>query len=378
MMLQKTDDLKTQIAMGKEIVSRHPELYKGESSQDYLKIINRLKGDRPLTTEELFYIATYNYWMYGFNTKEVFFYGLLDKSEAEKEEFISYMDRLNYTRHLNKAEDEHFFANKLETYQLLRDYYGRKVIHIDASSDMSEFLEFFSEHEEFMIKPMGLSQSIGVRKATKKEYGYDGRKAFQFILSEIGGYETKYGKYVKYGGTIIEEVIQQGEELARLHPASINSVRLTTIRCGNEIHVFYPSIRIGMRGEFICSASLGSIIAGINVSSGIVETDGYTKWNEHYVVHPDTGIWVKGIQIPKWDELCALAKELALRFDTLCYIGWDFAYTVDEKWVVIEGNENGDFATTQIPYQRGRLKELQQLIGWKSEKEYWWEGKYTY
>ena len=96
------------------------------------------------------------------------------------------------------------------------------------------------------------------------------------------------------------------------------------------------------------------------------------------MVHPDTGIWVKGIQIPKWDELCALAKELALRFDTLCYIGWDFAYTVDEKWVVIEGNENGDFATTQIPYQRGRLKELQQLIGWKSEKEYWWEGKYMY
>lgn len=96
------------------------------------------------------------------------------------------------------------------------------------------------------------------------------------------------------------------------------------------------------------------------------------------MVHPDTGIPIKGIQIPKWDELCTLAKELALRFDMLCYIGWDFAYTVDEKWVVIEGNENGDFATTQIPYQRGRLKELQQLIGWKSEKEYWWEGKYTY
>lgn len=50
----------------------------------------------------------------------------------------------------------------------------------------------------------------------------------------------------------------------------------------------------------------------------------------------------------------------------------------ERKWVVIEGNENGDFATTQIPYQRGRLKELQQLIGWKSEKEYWWEGKYMY
>ena len=243
---------------------------------------------------------------------------------------------------------------------------------------MFEFLEFFSEHEEFLIKPMGLAGSIGVRKATRKEYGYDGSKAFQAILSEIAGYETKYRMYVKYGGIIIEEVIQQGEELARLHPSSVNSIRLTTIRCGNEVHIFYPSIRIGMRGEFICSASVGSIIAGINISTGITETDGYTKWNEHFVAHPDTGILIKGILIPKWDELCSLAKELALRFDTICYIGWDFAYTADKKWVVNEGNENGEFATTQMPYQRGRLKELQQLIGWKSEKEFWWEGKYTY
>ena len=73
------------------------------------------------------------------------------------------MDRLNYTRHLSRAEDEHFFANKLETCQLLRDYYGRKVIYIDALSDMSEFLEFFSRNEEFMIKPIGLAESIGVR-----------------------------------------------------------------------------------------------------------------------------------------------------------------------------------------------------------------------
>ena len=38
--------------------------------------------------------------MYGFNTKEVFFHDLLGKSVAEKEEYVSYMDRLNYTRHL--------------------------------------------------------------------------------------------------------------------------------------------------------------------------------------------------------------------------------------------------------------------------------------
>jgi len=50
MALHKTDDLKEQIEIGKEIVSRHPELYGGGLSQNYLEIINRLKGDRPFTT----------------------------------------------------------------------------------------------------------------------------------------------------------------------------------------------------------------------------------------------------------------------------------------------------------------------------------------
>ena len=45
MKLQKTDDLNEQIAIGKEIVQRHPELYGGELSQTYLQIINRIKRD---------------------------------------------------------------------------------------------------------------------------------------------------------------------------------------------------------------------------------------------------------------------------------------------------------------------------------------------
>jgi len=44
----------------------------------------------------------------------------------------------------------------------------------------------------------------------------------------------------------------------------------------------------------------------------------------------------------------------------------------------VEGNENGDLGGAQLVFHRGLLKEFQQVIGWKSEKEYWWEGKYTY
>lgn len=374
MELKKTDDLGIQIGIGKAIVSGHPEIYQEGTKASIYQLIDKLKGDSPLSTEELFYISIYDYWLYGFTTEEVFYLNLLDKSEAEKEEYISHMDRINYMHHLNRGEDEHLLTNKFETYNLLRDYYGRKVIYIDYSSDISEFLEFFSEHDEFVIKPIGLATSIGVRKVSRKDYGYDGRAAFESILSEIGQIQSRI-KWAKGFGVIVEEVIQQGEALSRLHKSSVNSVRLTTIRHGDDIHIFYPVLRIGMGGEFLCSGAVGSILTGINVATGITETDGYNEWNEHYIVHPNTGVSLRGIPIPKWEELCDIAKEIASKFDSLRYIGWDFVYTAEDKWVVMEGNENGEFLG-QIAYQRGLLKEFQKLIQWRSSKDYWWIGKY--
>ena len=313
--------------------------------------------------------------MYGFTTEEVFYLNLFQKTEAEKQTFISHMDRINYMHHLNKVEDEHLMTNKYETYQLLRDYYGRDVICIDADSNIEEFRCFFEKHEKFVIKPIGMATSIGVRKATRKDFDENGDEAFRAILTEITAVQSQY-KWAKGSGAIVEEVIQQGEELKQPHPASINSVRLTTLRCKRGIKIFYPVLRIGMGGEFLCCGAVGSILTGINVDTGVTETDGHNEWNEHYTVHPNTGIPIKGIAIPKWNELCSLAADLANRFETLNYIGWDFVYTVDEKWIVMEGNENGEFLG-QIAYQKGLLQEFQQLIDWKSDKKFWWIGKYN-
>lgn len=58
MSLKKTDDLQTQIEIGKEIVSRHPEVYQGMMLEDIQNNINRSKVNAPFSKEELFYIAT--------------------------------------------------------------------------------------------------------------------------------------------------------------------------------------------------------------------------------------------------------------------------------------------------------------------------------
>ncbi len=375
MELKKTDNIKEQIRIGKKIVSEHLNVYSDKTIEAISQIINRLKGNVRLSSEEILYISIYDYWLYGFTTEEIFYLSLLDKTESEKEEYISHMGRINYMHYLNNSEDEHFLTNKFETYNLLKKHYGREVIYIDSDSDDSEFLKFFSEHEEFVIKPIGMATSIGVKKVSRGDYKNDALIAFRSILSEISSIQSHY-KWARGNGVIIEETIQQGDALSRLHNASINSVRLTTIRQDERIYIFYPVLRIGMGGEFLCSGAVGSILTGINPKSGITETDGFNEWADHFVVHPDTGIPLRGIRIPKWQELCDLARKLACKFDSLHYIGWDFVYTVDEKWIVMEANENGEFLG-QIAYQKGLLKEFQQIIKWKSPKKYWWIGKYS-
>ena len=176
---------------------------------------------------------------------------------------------------------------------------------------------------------------------------------------------------------IFKELIEQGEEMAMLHPASVNSVRMLTINLGEgDIRLWYPYVRIGVGGNFISSAAAGSIVAGINVGTGVVETTGFNKLGGITDVHPDTHFTIKGIKIPRWRQLCQKAIEMSERLPTLRYIGWDFVYDKDGEWIVMEGNENAGISSSQLIHHRGMREELEQLIGYHPTKEYWWQGKY--
>jgi hypothetical protein len=215
---------------------------------------------------------------------------------------------------------------------------------------------------------------MGVRKVEVGDA--DLHTLFHQLFAETEALNSHYKSAIG-GGVLVEEVIEQGEEMAVLHPASVNSVRMHTINLGGgDIRLWYPFIRIGVGGNFISSASTGGIIACINVGTGVVETTGYDKLAKTTDVHPDTHFTIKGIKIPRWRQLCDKAFELSERLPSLRYIGWDFVYDKDGEWIVMEGNENAEISSPQLIYHRGMREEFEQLIGYKPTKEYWWQGKY--
>ena len=378
MKLYASEDEAYQIRTGREIVEAYPEIYNQWIIQDIKQKLETCAKIRPdiaggRSIEDMFAIATYDYWQYGIGTTEEFFNELLGASDKKKREYLPYRGRFLYIDYLNKKEDMHLLRNKWHAYQLLKDAYKREVLLLESEQDFPAFAAFCQRHPTFVVKPVGLGQSLGVRKVEVGDA--DLRALFNQLFTEI---ETENGHWNSGtdNGVLVEELIEQGEEMAVLHPASVNSVRMYTINFGDgDIRMWYPCIRIGTGGNFIAAGAVGSILAGINIGTGVVDSPGADEFGRTILVHPDTHIPIKGIRIPRWRQFCQKAIEMAERVPTLRYVGWDFVYDKHKEWIVMEGNENAEFLT-QIIYHVGEREEFEHFIGYHPTKEYWWQGKY--
>ena len=164
---------------------------------------------------------------------------------------------------------------------------------------------------------------------------------------------------------VCEELIIQSEQMSRLHPASVNTIRMTTIVVSSgenpEVVLFHPFLKIGQQGNYVDNGGKGGIIVKIDEVTGKLCTDGCDEANHRYKVHPNTGIKLRGYQLPDWEQAKELAKKLALVVPENRYIGWDLAHT-NEGWVMVEGNARGQFVGQQMCDVVGKRREFEEII----------------
>lgn len=340
----------------------------------YEPIDRALTGISQEEKDRILYHSIYDYWVYGFGIDEEFSLDLLDKTDAEKREYMARLMRSMYVHHLNAAagpDGRDQLEDKYRAYQRLKPYYKRDVIEVRDLSDLDMFAVFVGKHPEFVVKPADSSFAVGVHKDSLENYGNDVTEALKAILAE--GMAVKARHPSRMSKMVLEELINQDESMARLHPASVNGVRATAVRGKDgKIHVFHPWLKGAFGGVFIGTGIKGGFAAEIDPATGIIITEARRKHGENFTVHPDTGITIKGFQIPKWDELLTLVDQLMKELPDYGYIGWDLVLTPD-GWCVMEGNYSGEFS-----YQwfngRGYKKEFEELIGWKFDKDFWWQA----
>lgn len=373
-----TDNPKEQAEQGRKFFAEKSSIYHPGMVAAIQKTIRENMPDASdAEREEMFYRSIYDYWTYGNNIDEEFYYFFYKKSHAEKSAYLTCRNRLLYFYHLNDKKDAHYLNNKYEAYLEFKDYYKRDVLLVTLDTDYATFSDFADKHSEFVVKPLSLGLATGVHKVSVPDPSQK-QAVFDALLDEIKEYRTRYsvGYADRLGDeptAILEEIIDQDESLAKIHPASVNGIRCTTVNVDGKVHLLHPWFKIGANGGFITSAAIGTFDAGIDAKTGVVDTFGFNEKGEGFEYHPTTGVKIPGYVIPKWDELLELLQVIGTHFPTIRYIGWDMVLT-KKGWCIMEGNFGGE-AMWQLMYGKGMKAEFEELIGWKPEHEFWWQNK---
>ena len=367
-----TDNHEEMASIGKALIAEKPSIYKENVLAALRKgVAHHMPNANEEEKESRFYRAVYDYWTYGNTLDEDFYLGFGNLTHEQKLEYATMRLRMGFYGRLNDLSLAHLFDNKDETYELFKDYYLRDLIAVNDEKDFDKFKDFVRKHPVFVAKPSNMSTGLGVCKVEMPEDA-DIKAFYADLLNKFKGYDGNSPWRKNTTTIILEELIDQHEALAVIHPSSVNAIRITTVRENKKIHIYQPWIKVGAAGSFVASAIQGGLVIGINPETGVFDSLGYGEVGEVCECHPTTGFKFMGYQLPYWGDLVALAKKLAGQLpESINYIGWDFVLT-PKGWCVMEGNFRGDFMW-QLFRQKGMRKDFENLIGWRTAKQFWWQ-----
>ncbi|MBR5079616.1 MAG: hypothetical protein IKX30_12850 [Victivallales bacterium] len=280
---------------------------------------------------------------------EYFLFNFRKLNANERWEFETDMDRIDT---LCKITPPKVFMeeikNKYNFYLMTKAYFKRNAIKIDNQSSVDEFVDFIHKQRSVFIKPLDTSKGEGSRSFAYID-DESSRRCFSELLEE-------------HPAWIIEERICQAAEMAQWNESSVNTVRVPTFLCNGKFTVIWTRMRTGKKGAIVDNLGSNGIVVSVDPQSGTVTSDGVDNSNNHFEIHPDSGLKFKGWQVPRWAELLQTAEELHRKvFGKHVYIAWDFALT-DNGWVLVEGNWGqllGQQTTTQI----GLRRKFHELVG---------------
>lgn len=259
---------------------------------------------------------------YGAGYYDYLMFGFYDMNGRQRD---TYLTRVRNKKIMDLMNDPAFsdeFDDKLRFNKTFAAYLGRKTLNGETATE-EELAEFLRGQEAIFAKINHGDCGRGVEKLYVKDF--DSPAAMLAYIRE-------------HGLVVLEHVLPQHEDMARLHPSSVNTMRILTDLVDGQVHIAYITVKMG-RGSGVCDNSgQGGILCRVDPQSGKIISPATDDYFNIYERHPDTGIVLQGYQLPMVDRAVAMAKEAALVFPQVGHVGWDMAITPTGP-AIIEGNE---------------------------------------
>lgn len=262
-------------------------------------------------------------------------YDLFEMYNLTDDQRNTYLTRGRNNALIVKYNDKSYFhvlRNKDEFNTKFNKYLKRDWVLFDENKK-EEIFEFMKKHQTFMLKPIDGGCGKGIEKIDTTKYS-----SLDEVYDYIKNLERSYE---------LEEVIIQNEELNKIYPGSINTVRVVTILKDGVAHIICAYFRIG-NGKFVDNFNSGGMVAPVDEKTGIVKDRAIDKNKVLYENHPVTGNPIKGFKFPYWKEAMEMCKEATQIIPQIGYVGWDVGFTPDGP-LFVEANEFPGHDIYQLP-----------------------------
>lgn len=255
-------------------------------------------------------------------------------NKAERKTVITRGINNEIRKKCNNLESCKYFIDKTLFNKKFSKYLHRDWLYLDGNN-LEDFKNFLKGKKDIIVKPTSGTCGKGVDKVSVEKSD----------ACEL------YDKLIKEDTRLVEEVATQCSEISKIHPTSINTVRVVTLKG----KVVVALLRMGNKGYVVDNFNHEGLVAPIDIADGIIKFVAIDKKHNEYKNHPYTGEAIVGLKIPRWEEIKKLCEEAASVIPEVGYIGWDVC--VGEKDILlIEGN---DFPGHDLyglpPHQNGNV-----------------------
>lgn len=188
-----------------------------------------------------------------------------------------------------------------------------------------EAIKRILENEEYIIKP---SLDSGVGK------GIELYKNADNIKDILKNHNKNF---------LVQKVFKQHNTISEFNPSSVNVVRYISLFINGEVYPVMAALRCGAEGAFndnsISSDGLGMFVIGID-ENGRLKDKAFHSCGKSISKCPN-GTEFKGKEIPGFDKMQALIKELHSKLAYFGFIGWDFIIDKSGNPKIMEYNLKG-------------------------------------
>ena len=299
-------------------------LCKPEKRADLLSISKQIAESQGVSQVQVIFDMIGSAVKYGTMWTEYGDLGFYFRSPENRKSFITTFYNFKLYDKINKQSERKIFHDKICFLKKFSEYIKRDWVSTEDHSD-DEVLFFLQTHKNIVAKASGGDSGKEVEVINSKTDSdlYD-------LLNYIK--EKQYN--------LIEEQIYNHPAMNPLHPGSLNTVRIVTLRTDQSVEFLFAGIRVGAKDSKIDNISQGGKVASLDLLTGKIASPFYSKASSHSTFVPDKeDRELMGFQLPCWNQVTETVKKAAMVVPEIRIVAWDIAIT--ENGVdLVEGNES--------------------------------------